>query len=1114
MAVKVGELYALLRLDKKQWDKALKDAENGLDKFSKRADQLVKVGQNLTKWVTAPVVGIGAAAVKMASDVEQAAGKFDVSFREMAAVSRETLTQLAADMQRSRFQMQAYAADAQAILAPMVQNRDLAAQMSVALSALTVDLASYMNIADRDAHQRLISGLLGSTQATEILGISLRATTLQAEAERLGIQANIATLDDATQIRLRFIAILRQSIDAQTDAIRSSASFESQLRALQADMHELSVTLGQELLPYALAAVRWARDLTDSLKQLSPESKQALIQFGLMAATAGPLAIGLGKVARGVTVTGRALIALTRLAKADPLILLAVAAAGLALSIEEVRDAVDELFKSLGLGAPFEAVERLTDAFAELDALVSGLEFDPVGAQEEAAQRLRSIYEQTLRDLEGSLRDGGAGIGGALGEGVTDGIRRVLESEQRGLPELIKDTLRQTEGFGFDHLLQNIEAVFPLVQRLGNALVSVPVEFDREMARALLEQQLALSGISDTREADIARVQLERDLLQDELIILRRQAAALEDLREQYRQAGESVGEVDEALARVNAAIIKNILDSDRLASELAKLRTVDTSLEDLVREFDLLELRADAGLISIEDTLAGLHELRATLIQLAVEGAGSLAEASAEQLQLYVRLSDAIERWMESMETAPSRLDKIRAEMDRALGVGMAVERELARATGADFDPIAYEMDVLTRAIREMYDATGAITPEMEGLLRDLAALAREHEALATTEGLVRSALDGFGRNLGDLGRLLSRSVTFQAGQGFGFDATSFFGGAIGFGIDLLFSAIGGLDDSSQALERAAEALETASESWRRTLSEGQFHELLTATPAAQIEELRKARADAQHEIAMLERRWIQIWNAASRGARIRELQDVIDEIDRTIKELESSAATDVVARIEELLGITTRGLQGAISGAFSAATAEDFAKSLENSLTGRIRNAWVTAFLESATMAPLFESLGDSIREALLDVDISPDEMEGIRAIIDEIKQRSQPFYELLDEMGLLADATERVNREFGTLRNIPSGFKIVLERFRAATPAVVPTFHGGGVMPYDGLANLRRGEVILTPEQARGMGGPVIHISIQGPVYGIDDLDRRITTSVRRAMQHGRMSQFGVT
>src|SRR5690606_18181212 len=262
----------------------------------------------------------------------------------------------------------------------------------------------------------------------------------------------------------------------------------------------------------------------------------------------------------------------------------------------------------------------------------------------------------------------------------------------------------------------------------------------------------------------------------------------------------------------------------------------------------------------------------------------GSLASATDEQIQLYIQLTSAMEAWIESLKEAPSRLDEIRAEMERALGVGMAVEREIARATGVGFDPIAYEMAVLERAIREMYEATGEITAEMERLLYQLAALSREAEALALTQAVVTSAMDAFGRNLGDIGRLLSRSIRFEAGRGlagFSLDPTAFLTGAIGAGIDMLFRAIGGLDSSSAALERAAQALQQASESWRRTLAEAQFHELITATPESQIEELRRARRDAQNELRALQERWLQFWNAASRGARMRELEDTIREID-----------------------------------------------------------------------------------------------------------------------------------------------------------------------------------------------------------------------------------------
>ena len=1132
IAVKVGELYALLKLDKNQFDKALKDASKGLDDLGKKAERLVNIGKTITTAVTLPIAGLGAAAIKTASDIDEMSSKFDVSFRDLASTARQTLTQLAEDMQRSRFQMQGFAADAQAILSPMVRNAEVAAQMSVALSALTVDLASFQNRAESDVHQRLISGLLGSTEATEMLGISLRETTLQLEAERLGIEGNVVAMDDATKIRLRFISILRQSIDAQTDAVRTGESFTNQLRALQADIQDLSVTLGQELLPYALAAVSWARELTGALKEMSPESKEALIQFGLIAATVGPLAVGLGRVAQGVTLTGRALITLTRLARTNPYVVLGLAAAGLALSIEEVRNKVDDLFKTLGIGAPFEAIDNLISAFDELEAAITGLEFDPEGAQAEAMERIRKLYAETLRTLEESLRTDAVSAGKALGEGIAEGIQQALEDERRGLSSLIRDTLFQTPGVGvgFDNLLQNAQALFPFTRTVGGVQFQVPIQFDEELAELLLEQQLAVSGIADAREADIRRLQLQRDLLYDHLEILRRQVAAIEEQRETYLQTAETIRDAelqtyDDEIARLNAEILKTILRMDLLGREIESLQLSepDNRLQELINQFGLLKLRADASLISMEDAIDQLLELRASLIALATEGGGSLAEANAEQLQLYIQLNAALEEWIESLEQAPSRLDQIREEMERALGVGMAVEWEIARATGADFDPIAYEMALLERAIRDMYEATGAITPEMQEWLERLRELGIVLEQRTmqerAAEAAVKSLADALFAGNHAMRRFVDDLAVAVTGKGtpsgmfaqIGTAIAPGIGTAIGAVVDVIFA--GALTDAAEKtsalLQEAADAISRAAREWQSTLSESQFYEVLGATP--DVSEMEKIRNRIRREIEAIERWGVWPWEQEN----LRKLQDQLEDINAEINRILQEAPGEVMDRLEEILGVTIRDLQGAVSGAFSASTAEDFAANIENALESRVRNAFVTAFLESATMAPLFEALGDAIRDALLDIDISPDEMKAIRGIMSEIRERSTPLYELLDELGLLAETTERVNREFGRLVNVPAGFKIALTRFTVATPETVPTFHNGGVMPYDGLANLRRGEVILTPEQARArMGDIIVHVNVQGNVYGEVDIERAAKRAVGEALRHQRMAAYGVT
>src|SRR5690606_20693071 len=326
-----------------------------------------------------------------------------------------------------------------------------------------------------------------------------------------------------------------------------------------------------------------------------------------------------------------------------------------------------------------------------------------------------------------------------------------------------------------------------------------------------------------------------------------------EQLAEQVGQILERLQELDDGtvsyLSRLRQwqalqqRILAAIPTREAIEPPAPSLPEVLPAEERVRRQFERIRLLVEADLMPVEDAVTRLAALRAELIRMATQ-TGSLASATDEQIQLYIQLTSAMEAWIESLKEATSRLYASRAVMERGMCVGMAVQREIARSTGVGFDPIAYEMAVLERAIRERYEATGEITAEMERLLYQLAALSREAEALALTQAVVTSALDAFGRNLGDIGRLLSRSIRFEAGRGlagFSLDPTAFLTGAISAGIDMLFRAIGGLDSSSAALERAAQALQQASESWRQTLSEAQFHELISATPAEAISELQR---------------------------------------------------------------------------------------------------------------------------------------------------------------------------------------------------------------------------------------------------------------------------------
>src|SRR5690606_4177550 len=100
---------------------------------------------------------------------------------------------------------------------------------------------------------------------------------------------------------------------------------------------------------------------------------------------------------------------------------------------------------------------------------------------------------------------------------------------------------------------------------------------------------------------------------------------------------------------------------------------------------------------------------------------------------------------------------------------------------------------------------------------------------------------------------------------------------------------------------------------------------------------------------------------------------------------------------------------------------------------------------------------------------------------------------------------------------LRNVPSGFKVALARFQAATP--VQSFATGGYVPPMPGGRIVRGAEggegeYIVPGAKMGrsvvLNGDLRNSSIDG----VDDLDRRITAAVGRAMRQARMAAYGVT
>jgi hypothetical protein len=302
--------------------------EEGLDKIEREAAESArKIGQNLqrigqglegvgrrlTTFVTLPLVGIGAAAVMAASDVEEMQSKFSVVFGDLSAQVEEWADAHGEAVNRSTYDLQAYLSMFQDTFVPMGFARDQAADLSRILTELTVDLASFNNTAEEETATLLTSAIVGNHEAVRRFGVSITEATLNQELFNMGIAGGTQAASEQEKMLARLQIILRSTTDAQGDAARTVDSFANQWRGMMSDLREASVELGQHLMPIALELTETISSLAEGFSSLSPELQSTIVQVGLVVAAVGPLLIVLGTLVSSV---GQLIMLLPRLAAA------------------------------------------------------------------------------------------------------------------------------------------------------------------------------------------------------------------------------------------------------------------------------------------------------------------------------------------------------------------------------------------------------------------------------------------------------------------------------------------------------------------------------------------------------------------------------------------------------------------------------------------------------------------------------------------------------------------------------------------------------------------------------------------------------------------------------
>lgn len=317
------------------------------EKLDKIGGKMKDVGGKMTAKLTLPIVAAAGVSIKAFSDLNETLNKVDVSFGEQSA----TVKAWAKDSIKSMGLAQQSALDATALFGDMGtgmgQTQVEASKMSMGLTQLGADMASFKNVSFERAQTALAGIYTGETEALKGLGVVMTQTNLEEFARAKGINKSMSEMSQAELVQLRYAYVMDKTKNAQGDFARTSDGLANKTRMSGERMKELSAQIGEKLAPFMNKLLETGNKVLDFFNKLSSSQQNAILIIIAVVAAIGPLLLVIGNL---ITVVRGLAAAFTFLA-ANPIVLAITAIilviAGLAYLIIKNWDTIKAFFINL-----------------------------------------------------------------------------------------------------------------------------------------------------------------------------------------------------------------------------------------------------------------------------------------------------------------------------------------------------------------------------------------------------------------------------------------------------------------------------------------------------------------------------------------------------------------------------------------------------------------------------------------------------------------------------------------------------------------------------------------------------------------------------------------------
>ena len=276
----------------------LKEFTSGMDsvtsKLKETSKSIKETGEKMSTYLTLPIVGVGAASIKLASDLSESLNKVNVAFGDSATFVNEWAKKSVESMGLAS----GTALDSAALFGDMATSMGItqkeAANMSTSLTQLGADLGSFKNIPIEQAMTALNGIFTGETESLKSLGVVMTQARLEAFALTQGIQKNIKSMSEAELVNLRYAFVMSKTTNAQGDFARTQDGAANQMRIFQETLKQVGASFGEVLLPIFTKAITKLNDLLKSFTSLSAETKSYILIALAVTAAIGPMLFIIG----------------------------------------------------------------------------------------------------------------------------------------------------------------------------------------------------------------------------------------------------------------------------------------------------------------------------------------------------------------------------------------------------------------------------------------------------------------------------------------------------------------------------------------------------------------------------------------------------------------------------------------------------------------------------------------------------------------------------------------------------------------------------------------------------------------------------------------------------